>query len=511
MVFFNDKSGTPHTTSNPETFLSERALERRSNQNIGVIEQDLPVTPLYVEDVRNTGATVLYRTKWMNGVLVECDQSLKATLEALLSVSSVELVAPGARPSGRIRSSGKFKDVTESAGVTDVQLSMLGIDEMHIAGYKGEGKLIAIMDAGFPGANTATPFQHIFNESRFDAATSYNFVSGGSNVFSQDSHGTHVFSIMGAYIPDSFIGGAYKANFILFITEHAATEYRVEEYNWLFAAERADSAGVDVINTSLGYRLFDDSNMDYSVDDMDGQTAIITRAAEIASSKGIAVVVSAGNEGGAVPTTIGAPADGESVLSVGAVSSAGVITSFSSIGPSFDGRIKPDVVALGSLVSLINSSGNIATGNGTSYASPLIASLVTGIWQMFPELSAQELLDTIRNRASQSNNPDNFLGYGIPNFTFVITAIDSEEPADFISVFPNPTLNQVKIEFLGSSQSEKIRIELFDARGSVSYVKAVPVNEKEFLIDLSSHKPGLYLLRCMRGSQLSVHKILKLE
>jgi subtilisin family serine protease len=316
---------------------------------------------------------------------------------------------------------------------------------------------------------------------------------------------------MGAYIPDSFTGGAYKANFILFITEHAATEYRVEEYNWLFAAERADSAGVDVINTSLGYNTFDDAQMDYTQSQMDGLTAVITRAANAAASKGMAIVVSAGNEGSNSWGIITAPADSENVFAIGSVNADGVKVASSSTGPTADGRIKPDVVALGSPVSLINSSGNIATGSGTSFASPLIASLVAGIWQMLPELTVQELLDTIRHRASQFNNPDNLLGYGIPNFTSIITATDPEIPADFISVFPNPTLNQVKIEFSGNSQPEKIRIELFDSKGSVSYVKAVPVNDKEFLIDLASHKPGLYLLRCMRGNQLSVHKILKIE
>lgn len=515
MVFFSNKTGTPHSISSPETFLSERAILRRDNQNIAVMEQDLPLTPSYIEDVRNAGATILYSTKWMNGVLVECDQSLILTIETLPGVSSVELVAPGARPptAGRIVSSGKFKDEAESAGVTDDQLSMLGIDEMHAAGYRGEGKLIAIMDAGFPGANTAAPFQHIMNESRFDAATSYNFVSGGSNVFTGNSHGTHVWSIMAAFSDGQFTGGAYNAKFILFITEHAATEYRVEEYNWLFAAERADSAGVDVINTSLGYNLFDDAplEMDYNQLQMDGQTTVITRAANIASSKGIAVVVSAGNEGSNSWGIVTAPADSENVFAVGSVDAMGIKVATSSKGPTADGRIKPDVVALGNDVIYISPGGSVSSGDGTSYASPLIASLVTGIWQMLPDLKVNELFDTIRHRASQFYNPDNFLGYGIPNFTSVITSTDAEAPADFVSVFPNPVLNQVKIEFLGSSQSEKTKIELFDAQGSMSYARVVSVNDKEFFIDLSAHTPGLYLLRCMRGRQLSVHKILKIE
>ncbi len=513
MVFFNDKAGTPHAISAPETFLSERAIQRRSNQSIGVIEQDLPVTPSYVEEVRTAGATILYKTKWMNGVLVECAESLLSTVETLPGVSAVEFVAPGGRPSpgARIKSAGKFKDVAEGAAATDVQLAMLGMDEMHTAGYRGEGILIAILDAGFPGADTVSFFKHIFDEGRFDAATSYDFVSGGSNVFRHHNHGINVWSTIGAYKPNEFVGGAYKANFILFVTEHAPTEYRVEEYNWLFAAERADSAGVDVINTSLGYRTFDDSNMNYSVDDMDGETTVITRAANIAASKGIALVASAGNEGSAMPTTIGGPADSENLLAVGAVTSAGVITSFSSIGPSSDGRIKPDVAALGSLVSVIKPDGTMGSSNGTSFAGPLTASLVAGVWQLLPGLSAQELLETIRASASQSSNPDNFLGYGIPDFRYVITSTDSEISAGFVSVFPNPVLNHVSIEFMDKIQFDQVVITLIDSRGVVSNVEASRATNGELQLDLSGQKPGLYLLRLQRGHQLSVRKILKIE
>ncbi|HEU5291768.1 MAG TPA: peptidase S8, partial [Cyclobacteriaceae bacterium] len=171
MVFFKDKTGTPHTVSSPETFLSSRSIQRRSNQNIAVIDQDLPVTPAYITAVKDAGANVLYKTKWMNGVLVECDASLIPTLQNQAQVSSVVYVAPDTRPApgGRVKASGKFNETDEEAGATDVQLSMLGMNGMHTAGYHGEGKLIAILDAGFPGVNTATPFQHIFNESRFDA------------------------------------------------------------------------------------------------------------------------------------------------------------------------------------------------------------------------------------------------------------------------------------------------------------------------------------------------------
>lgn len=514
MVFFNDKVGTPHDINSPETFLSSRAIDRRANQSIAIVEEDLPVVPSYIESVRNASPTVkvLYRTKWMNGVLVECTTGDVTTLQALPKVSAVEYVAPGPRPtpSGRIRSSKKFKEATEGNAATDTQLSMIGIDVMHEEGYHGEGILMAIMDAGFPGADTISYFKHVFNEGRFDAATSYDFVSGGSNVFRHNNHGTHVWSTIAAFKTD-FTGGAYKANYILFVTEHAPTEYRVEEYNWLFAAEKADSAGVDVITTSLGYTTFDDPSMNNDPSELDGQTTVITRAAEMAASKGIAVVASAGNAGQGSPTTIGAPSDGENVLAIGAVTTAGTITSFSSIGPSADGRIKPDVVALGAPVAVIGTNGAISSSTGTSFSAPLTASLVAGVWQKLPDLSAKELFNTIRNSASRASSPNNRLGYGIPNFMSVITATETEMSGDWFVVFPNPTTNQVRVEFKSNVSLEQMKFDILDSKGSSNSVDVVSLSEKQLLIDISSFKPGIYLLRCQRGKQYLTHKILKTE
>jgi serine protease AprX len=513
MVFFTDKNETPYSVSAPEEFLSDRALARRERQSISVTEQDLPVDPAYVQDIRDVqGVTVLYKTKWMNGVLVECDDATATALDALPIVDRVEYVAPGARPSagGRIRSSGKFKGVSGVAEATDVQLELMGADHMHAAGYRGEGMLIAIMDAGFPGAAAAAPFQHIFNESRFDASASYDFVTGSSNVFVQSNHGTHVFSIMGAFTPDSFTGGAHKSNYMLFITEYAPSEYRVEEYNWLFAAERADSAGVNVINTSLGYTTFDDPDMNYAPSDMDGATAVITRAANMASSKGIAVVVSAGNEGDSGWAIVAAPADSEHVLSVGSVNSSGIRVPSSSKGPTSDGRVKPDVAALGSSVSIISPSGSISSGGGTSYASPLVASLVAGTWQMLPELTVQQLFDTIRASGSQSSSPDFLLGYGIPNFISIITATE-EELHRKVHIFPNPATREIFIEFSERTTRDQFQLVLTDARGISHTAPLSTVDDLTFSLDISSQQPGLYILQVLQGNTVSTHKIIKIE
>jgi len=512
MVFFTDKTGTPHSVSSPLTFLSQKALDRRAAQNISVVEEDLPVAPSYVQGIRDAGATVLYKTKWMNGVLVECTSTDAENLTGLSFVNSVQYVAPGGRPpaNGRIKMSRKFKDVESGFASTDVQLSLLGMDKMHSNGYKGEGILIAVLDAGFPGADTISYFKHVFTDGRFDATTSYDFVSGGSNVFRHHNHGTNVWSTIAAFKEDVFVGGAYKANFVLFVTEDAPTEYRVEEYNWLFAAEHADSLGVDVITTSLGYSTFDDPQMNYTQSQMDGETTVITRASKIAANKGMAVVASAGNEGNNSWGIITAPADGKNVLAVGAVTSAGVRSSFSSLGPSADGRFKPDVAALGSSVSVLRPDGIIGTSNGTSFAGPLTASLVAGYWQKYPELSAQQVLDTIRSRGHQFNSPDNFLGFGIPSFHYVITSVEPGLASDFIKVFPNPAKNHVMIEFPDKKVID-FTVSITDARGSVQTVYPMHVEGQKFMVDISEKKNGLYLIKIIRDSKFSIHKILKVD
>ncbi|MFZ2906321.1 MAG: S8 family serine peptidase [Cyclobacteriaceae bacterium] len=512
MVFFTDKTGTPFSISVPENFLSERAIQRRANQEIVVIEQDLPVVPGYVDQVANTGATVLYKTKWMNGVLIEATDEQLTTVSGLSCVTSTEYVAPGGRPaSGRMKSSAKFKDTSGVATATDVQLSMLGIDNFHAAGFHGEGMLIAVMDAGFPSVNITQPFQHLFTDSRFDASTSYNFVSGSSNVFTRNSHGTNVLSIIGAHDAGTYTGGAYKATFIAFITEDIDTEYRVEEYNWLFAAERADSAGADVINTSLGYNTFDDSNMNYTQSDMDGETAAITRAATIASSKGMVVVISAGNEGSKPWGIITTPADSEHVLAVGSVNSSGILASSSSVGPTADGRVKPDVAAMGVGTSVINTSGTVVTGGGTSFAAPLIASLAAIVWQQHPTLTAAEVRDSIRIHGSQFLDPDNFLGFGIPYFG-VITAVDPTLEKNTVAIYPNPSNDWIRIEFDEDfQQSGSVSFDIVDSKGASGSITWQAENDRTYFIRLSDIAPGLYVLRCWRGKQLSVHKVLKVK
>ena len=298
MVFFTDKTGSPYSTTQPDKFLSQRAIDRRMRQGISVVEADIPVSPGYVQGLRGTGASVFFTSRWMNGALIQCDASLISSIDVLPYVNSVELVAPNARLQGNGRK-GNTLDVNSPASTaqTEAQLQMIGLDDMQDAGYKGESFHIAIFDGGFQGVDTADPFQHLFDDGRVDLAASKDFVRNSASVFQFDDHGTQVFSVIAAYQEGNFTGGAYEARYQLYVTEDVSTEYRVEEYNWLFAAERADSAGVDIINSSLGYYDFDNTSMNYPKSAMDGKTTIVTKAAQLAADRGIVVVCSAGNEG----------------------------------------------------------------------------------------------------------------------------------------------------------------------------------------------------------------------
>lgn len=520
MVFLTDKTGTGHTVDQPETFLNERSIQRRITQGITILAEDLPVTASYVADIRNTGATVLYKSKWMNGVLVECTDAQLAAVNALTFVKSsdTELVAPGGL-GGRQKKSIKFGISSTTNDVTMGQLAMLGIDEMHEDGYNGEGVIVAVMDGGFTGVNTQIPFQEIYNN-RINQQVSWNFVNNTSNVYQASSHGTQVLSVLGVKATigaDEFSSGAYKATFQLYVTEDILPENRVEEYNWLFAAERADSAGVDVINTSLGYNTFDDSDMDYEKADMDGNTTAITRAAQIAASKGIFIVNSAGNSGNDLSwQIITAPADGEDVLAVGNVNLQGVRSNSSSIGPAADGRTKPDVVALGTGVTVIGSNGAIASNNGTSFSSPLTAGLVAGLRQRYPNITRTELMDAIRLSASQASTPDNLRGYGIPHYRAVvnylqITSVEPEQNHSLV-IYPNPVQDTFTLAPRKPSIVQLDQVAIINAQGQVVTNNTVVYSwpDNSYSMNIGHFLPGVYFLTVRIGNKYETYKLVKI-
>ncbi|MFW5762501.1 MAG: S8 family peptidase [Cyclobacteriaceae bacterium] len=407
VVFFTDKQNNTYSIEQPEEFLSERAIQRRTRQNIAITGKDLPPTQAYLNELADKGAKILYTSRWMNAALVEADESMIPTIESLAAVARLEYVALGDSRARRSGYSFSFRNSRRQELSTRLQNEMIGIDNMHSAGLKGENMWIAIFDGGFQGADTIRYFRHLYDNNKVMATR--DFVGHGADVYRYDDHGTNVFSCLGGYDPQLYSGTAPQASYVLCVTEAVNSEFRVEEYNWLFAAEYADSLGVDIINSSLGYSTFDDRGMDYTYDDLDGDKAVITRAADYAASVGMLVVTSAGNERNNNWKYIVAPADADTILAVGAVNSIFNPTNFTSAGPTVDGRVKPEVAALGEGVRLVNNAGTVTSNNGTSFASPLIAGLAAGVWQAKPELTNMEVIQLLKSSASQSMDPDSLI------------------------------------------------------------------------------------------------------
>jgi serine protease AprX len=435
LVLLKDKAATPYTTSRPTEFLSSRAIQRRQKQGIAITDRDFPPNPSYLAQIRQTGAKVWYGSRWFNAALVEAtDMQLTTILKlafvngidsgrslknARVSVKSEELRVKNKIPEKLLPENSSLFTLhsslfTEPYGASADQINQLGVNVMHGKGFHGEGMLIAVLDAGFLNADKVAFLKPLFDEKRI--VGTYDFVQRETSVYEDDDHGLSVLSTMAATADNALYGSAYKASYLLLRTEDVPTESRLEEANWLIGAEYADSTGADLITASLGYTTFDDAATDYTYKDLNGTTSISSRAATIASEVGIVVLSAAGNDGTAAWKYISVPADAVPVLAVAAVDRNGNKASFSSFGPAADGRIKPDVAARGQTTVIGLPTGQIATGNGTSFATPLLAGMVAGFWQAYPNLKASEVVSTIRKAGSQYKNPDDRLGYGIPTF-----------------------------------------------------------------------------------------------
>jgi subtilisin family serine protease len=519
MVFFDDKSGTGYSLDAPEAFLSIEALERRYNQNIPVDSSDLPVSQVYTNTLRSLeGVSVFFTTKWMNGVLIETSESQLQEISNLLFVRSIEYVAPGVKLSdgartGRNSRNYKKQEVRDTVLESEAQNEFIGVDEMHEEGYKGEDMSIAIFDSGFEYIDQSSFFTHLFEDNLYMAGR--DFIRNSGNVFQYDSHGSKVISCISAYTENVYSGTAPEAEIVLCITEDVSGEYRIEEYNWLFAAEYADSLGVDIINSSVGYSYFNDDTMDYSYNDLDGNTAVVSRAARMAASKGMLVVVSNGNEGNNAWTYLNAPADADSILAVGSVTYDEVRSNFASYGPTSDGRIKPDISALGSWARVVYQD-EITYANGTSFSTPMVAGLAAGFWQAFPKLSNMEVIEYLKMSSSQSNAPDTLVGYGIPNFTRAYNQariIEGEIESKFV-VFPNPVTNKRLIYLYSEKRdiADIATLAFYDLKGSQVSSQQIDLTDKNGLleVDVTFLTPGTYILNYITNTEKQKIKLVVL-
>lgn len=510
-VKFADKANSPYSIDNPEEFLSQRALERRARLNIEIDEYDIPVNPQYLQAVADCGAQLLNPSKWLNGVSIyTTSQSVVDAINALEFVDAVRNCPdfPEAQRDKEIWLANEMKESSKPVVYRDFyggahdQVFQLKVNELHDMGYHGEGVVIAVLDGGFVGTEEATCFDNMREEGRLLGVR--DFVYGSTSVYSQSTHGTSCLSTIAAYDPNEMVGTAYKASFYLFHTEDGNGENIVEEFNWVSGAELADSLGVDVCSTSLGYIDFDMSQWDHAFSDFDGKTAPMTIGAEIAASRGMICMNSAGNEGGG-NCTLGIPADAEHIITVGAVNSAGQRASFSSVGPTYDGRIKPDVMAMGEGTYVASGYGSwwpYYNGDGTSFSCPVLAGAVACLRQARPNASVQEICDALRAAGNNVNNPDNYNGYGIPDFVAALGMLDvteiSADDNSIVSVFPNPSRGNVTVTL--KEGIDRANMTVYDNIGRI-IINTVNTNELEAALNnLSS---GVYTVNVVseNGSQ----------
>ena len=474
-VKFTDKNDSPYSIDAPEAYLSQRALDRRARLGIGIDSLDLPVNPQYLEAVAACGAELLNPTKWLNGVTVYTDS--QAVVDAINALPFVETVrnCENHPEAHRMKQQWMEKEMApvESSpmvrnyyGGAYTQITQLNAHILHENGFRGEGMVVAVLDGGFLGTEEQSCFDNMREEGRLLGVR--DFVYGSTSVYSQSTHGTSCLSTMAAYDPENMVGTAPKASYYLFHTEDGAGENIVEEYNWVSGAEYADSLGVDVCSTSLGYIDFNMPQWDHPFQHYDGHTAPMSIGAEIAASRGMICLNSAGNEGDGT-CTLGIPADAEHILTVGAVDDQGDRAYFSSVGPTYDGRIKPDVMAMGQdtyVASGYPSWNPYYNGNGTSFSCPVLAGAVTCLRQAYPELSVQEFCDIVRQTSNRADHPDNQYGYGIPDFAAALNLLHVEDTFvqknELIMAYPNPAKGNVRIAMKEGYQAE---LTVFDVMG----------------------------------------------
>ena len=413
-----DLDHTPFSVNRPLEFLSQRSIDRRKRQGIPVDLTDLPVAPAYEKQVAEAGIEIVGKSKWNNTLLIRIhkDKELRK-LEGLEFITKRKKVfqAPDS-VSQRMRSNvrnglNEWSKGDGFYGAADAQLKSLNGKRLHESGYRGKGMMIAVFDGGFMNVDKIPALHSIKLAGVKDFV-----VPESKNVFGEMEHGTMVLSTMAANAPDFYVGVAPEAQYLLIRCEDERTESLAEEDYWASAAEYADSCGVDVINSSLGYHGFDDSKMDHHYYEQDGKTALISRTASMCADKGIVCVNSAGNDGMGSWKKINFPADAKDILTVGSINEHGMNAAFSAVGPTADGRIKPDVMAFGSPTCVITGRGSIINDNGTSFSSPLVAGMVACLWQALPGKTAKQIIKLVKLAGDNQQHPDNVFGYGVPDF-----------------------------------------------------------------------------------------------
>ncbi|NMB71630.1 MAG: S8 family serine peptidase [Bacteroidales bacterium] len=521
-IRFSGKPGNQYSLERPQEFLSARAVERRIRLHIPPDSSDLPVTGFYLDSLRNIGLSVVCTSRWFNlAVVATTDTVLIHKAMQLPFVASVRKEERVSIPQKALRNKWTQESFSEALsplsqsdyGVAYTQIHLHKGDTLHTLGYLGRGIRIAVLDAGFYHADTLPAFRSLYENHRILGTR--DFVAPGTAVYEDHPHGMQVLSIMAGNLPGEYIGTAPEASYYLLRTENTAGEYIVEEYYWTAGAEFADSAGADIIHASLGYTVFDDPAQNHTYNDMNGKTTLVSRAASMAAKKGMMVVISAGNEGNTSWKYISAPADTDSILAVGAITTTGSLASFSSRGPSSDGRIKPDVVAMGVGTFVQNTGGSFSPGNGTSFASPVITGLTASLWQAEPSLSPAELRTAILMSGSQANSPDTLKGYGVPDFSRALQIarqmVRMKTDSGKISLFPNPVQDNLNVAVFFEPTGE-ITIDIFNISGALVWKTAhreYPSAPIILPLNIRQLNPGVYLLRYSDATHRTTLRFIK--
>lgn len=491
----------------PLNFLTQKSLDRRAKSSIELNELDIPISAERLKAIEQIKTVKIhYPLKWSNGVVYSTpDSTLMPAVMALEFVDTVIKI--------KDKITGKRSDLLSppipieyNYALAKDQIELINIPDLHAFSYNGFGLTIGVFDNGFRSVDTFPLFEHLWQKERIKGQ--YDMVDGDNNAIPHGGHGMSVLSCMGALSSDTMTGTAPEASYYLFRTEDNASETILEEYNWARAVEIADSIGIDIINSSLGYSLFDDTTTSHTYQDLDGNTTVVTKAANNAYRRGILVVNSAGNSGNRPWRYIIAPADGRYVLAIGATDSVGNIASFSSRGPNAAGLLKPNVSAVGARVVVGNAVGGADKSNGTSFSAPTIAGAAACLWQAFPEASNADIFRAIEASAHLYDTPDFDYGYGIPDFkkAFDILSnkhepviIDTDLIRDF-NLYPNPTSNNLNLQFLELEETP-ISVSIHNYQGYKLLQSDIGVQKGTINLSINTSllNSGYYILELKRG------------
>ena len=529
IIQFTNKDGNPYSLDKPAQFLSSRSIERRARYGISLDSTDLPVVPSYIETVKAQGeVTVLSQSKWLNQILIKTTDAVALQkIRALPFVKFLQAVALVRDPAEN-RIKNKFEQINETVplinndkrtiadaynyGSSYNQIHIHQGEYLHNKGFSGQGMIITILDAGFNNYKTITAFDSI--RLRNQVLGEKDFVDFDNSVNEDNEHGKNCLSIMAANWPGRMIGSAPSANFWLIRTEDVASEYPIEEHNWVAGAEFADSCGTDLISSSLGYTEFDDASFNHTYSQFYRNSTLVSMGASMAAKKGIIVTNSAGNDGAHAWKYLSFPADADSVCAVGAVNTEGAIASFSSYG--YPGKQKPNIVSVGFQTVIANVT-EPASGNGTSYSNPNIAGLIACLWQAFPRFNNMKILNTLYASADKIAAPDSLYGYGLPNMKTAYRTLKTEENQILyrnVTLWANPStfIDTVAIRFIGQIDGNA-KIEILNADQTVVATQNFLIEQQEVYNTLFSNLAllanGSYIVKYSDSLQTKTLQIQK--